>query len=634
MSWFDFFVSHAAEPQQLHGVWLVETNTGPSLATLSLWSARGYLCSFLSHSTCRPRQHLRIKAERLPPNARRPGLGQGLVLPKSTVTVRINLRDHAVMTSVSIYPYQPSLGGGTPHRLSMPFLQPSPYTHQHSLACSDMSGTPFSYPSSERQYGFGAAPSRSLPSPPQSTTMASYSAPTHSDNSSQSTPASQSLAVLGPPATDEAAMAARIYGNSLPSYSQSSLYASTPYGTYVPSPSQLVGTGLFGQNRPVAKPKSVAERYYRASAAFSPGTASFQPSPLSQSYIMPRHSTSPSYMPFQAMQQVHPALTAPPVDYLFPPHIMGSVRPETLTSVATHLGWTEVLRKRVPRTILLPAEVVRRIIPDLGYLDLIRLSSVNRDLFYNKELRGALDRCPEEEKAACVLEAENNFKQHWPGKKSRGNEAGNFGCFYCFRVRGFEQFEHLPWGNKDEIDLREEDSADSDSTAAFPTAIASRKSSVAASSPRTIHDSPHHSAAGSPPMSQATLGAPGGTLSPPSPNAGNSRLGIPTAGRKRNRRAIESDQDNFALRRIKLHWDKRRFCIECGVNARFYQPGDIIIPNKIGDHKQRTHLLWVCQCYQVHSQLAVPECQECGANCPYSNRQPLDLLNPNSRWRE
>ncbi|KAH8899462.1 hypothetical protein GQ53DRAFT_758658 [Thozetella sp. PMI_491] len=362
-------------------------------------------------------------------------------------------------------------------------------------------------------------------------------------------------------------------------------------------------------------------------------------------------------------RQAHPAgpmYVAPKVEYQFPPDLMVKVRPETLNTIVTHLNWSSWVKSRQPRSRWLPPEVISRLIRYLDYTRLVRLSSVNKDLFYNDELKTTIENRPEIEKSGCVALAEKLFKQHFPGKKGKDPCPGNLGCYYCFKVLPYDRFEHLSWNiapknpKSEHDDLDEENEAGfhtpsplpkhrqasvASVTSSFPSSSlllestsptmtgitkSSRQSSVALSSPlSSSYDSPRHSTTSSPPIGKLQTPAPYGPsasmASPPDVCLETAKKSS-KAGKKRSRPITDDEEAHYALQRVKKHQEKRRFCIECGAKNRFYEPGDLIQPNSVDNGKAKTqhNTLWICGCYRLHSQLTYPTCYDCGRSARYS----------------
>jgi hypothetical protein len=94
---------------------------------------------------------------------------------------------------------------------------------------------------------------------------------------------------------------------------------------------------------------------------------------------------------------------------------------------------------------LLPPEIFQKILSCLCYRSLIAFSCTNRYLHNAVNPQTA----SQEDKRAFVRHAEMYFPQHFPiqdedwpsqiSENSTGNDrTGNFACYSCFRVRGFE----------------------------------------------------------------------------------------------------------------------------------------------------------------------------------------------------
>ena len=193
----------------------------------------------------------------------------------------------------------------------------------------------------------------------------------------------------------------------------------------------------------------------------------------------------------------------------------------------------------------------------LDYLDVIRLSQVNRWLYNAIKIA---DWVPEEDKIALVLKAEQEYKRYSlrtssaPDLDHLGRDSGYLGCYHCFRMRPHCEFELMRYQGSEELE-------DGDSEVPAP-----RKT------PR-LHETSNQ------------YYVPGITRSSIVPQSKSF-----------------SDQTSP---RVKETWGTRRFCIECGVRKKYYRPGALIdlrsekqgkeTRGRKGD-KEGKEAKWICKC--------------------------------------
>jgi hypothetical protein len=244
----------------------------------------------------------------------------------------------------------------------------------------------------------------------------------------------------------------------------------------------------------------------------------------------------------------------------------------------------------------LPQSVLQNIVSHLGYLDIIRLSWVNRWLYAHVDL----SKVPEEKKIALMLRAEQEYKRYSlrtsassaPEVDHVGRDSGHLACYHCFKMKPPREFELFRYNPLEEGDDNEaEASTPGQKPAPPPTS------------------NPHYD-----------------------PSITRSSLGKKTE-------KMNYDQSSP---RIKETWGTRRFCIPCGVEKGFYKPGALIElrsekpggkerKGRKGD-KEGKEAKWICNCYKIHKKPETLVCDECNGLTPMSQNRgpPMDRTSPHS----
>ncbi|KAL2199031.1 hypothetical protein P885DRAFT_31790 [Corynascus similis CBS 632.67] len=187
--------------------------------------------------------------------------------------------------------------------------------------------------------------------------------------------------------------------------------------------------------------------------------------------------------------------------------------------------------------------------------------------------------------------------------KKPGKEFEFFACYHCFRFKGFDRFEaqkHTTSVFRGEDDF-EEDSG----TTSSSTATAKREKSFTPSSSRSPSANPHYD----PTLTRSSLRASS------SSTTGRGCRATATATSSATSPAASGDLLAHMHPRTKRTYGQRRFCVDCGLKAGFYEPGDLIElqkPRKKGD------AMWVCRCKKLHSRMDGAQCHDCNSIAPLS----------------
>ncbi|KAL2166912.1 hypothetical protein VTG60DRAFT_2020 [Thermothelomyces hinnuleus] len=194
-----------------------------------------------------------------------------------------------------------------------------------------------------------------------------------------------------------------------------------------------------------------------------------------------------------------------------------------------------------------------------------------------------------------------------PEQKKPGKDFNFFACYHCFRFKGFDQFEaqkHTPL-----VFREEDDSEEASGTTNALTTTKRREQSLTPSSPsRSPPANPHYD----PSLTRTSLRAGSSSSSSSSSStAGRGRRAVGGGG------GAPASDDPFAHMhpRAKRMYGQRRFCVDCGLKAGFYEPGDLIElqkPRKKGD------AMWVCRCRKLHSRMDSAQCHVCNSIAPLS----------------
>ncbi|KAK3939653.1 hypothetical protein QBC46DRAFT_262651 [Diplogelasinospora grovesii] len=246
---------------------------------------------------------------------------------------------------------------------------------------------------------------------------------------------------------------------------------------------------------------------------------------------------------------------------------------------------------RPSRLQQLPIHILLEIQKHLGYLGSISLKCVNR---YFKEIIDPT-LCSVDDKIEGVMYAEQNFRQHYPGRLSalpagderRGKREwelknpGNFGCYHCFRVLAPEQFELFKWNIT--VDRTEDSNEDEGAVQLNIDSLAPNH---------------HHSSSS---LSGVGMGMGMG-------------MGIGGSATGTTATACLTGADYCISPRVKSTWGVRRFCIPCGIRLKFYKPGDLIYLQRAS----RDQAAWICHCWKTHVRPAELSCQDCGSFVPLS----------------
>lgn len=212
------------------------------------------------------------------------------------------------------------------------------------------------------------------------------------------------------------------------------------------------------------------------------------------------------------------------------------------------------------------------------------------------------DQLPEEMRHNGVFQAEANYGRdedesnrpdsHPSPRKSNNKSPPWFGCYHCYRLKLFHNFELFQWN----ISPKDTDESDDESKIAGSTSI-TRSGQVGSPPPRS-----------SPPTSNPHY----------DPSLTGSSLRAAAAS---NRRASAFTGDNSSSSTnpaaprdiVRATWGTRRFCVECGLRHRYYQPRDLIY---VHNPPKKDYALWVCACWKLHDRPRVVECQMCGEHTP------------------
>ncbi|KAK0657155.1 hypothetical protein B0T16DRAFT_53440 [Cercophora newfieldiana] len=468
------------------------------------------------------------------------------------------------MTEVTSYPNPHDLGAS-----SRRLLAPAPSSRAQFFAPEILTNMSFP-PTSQSYYG---ASRQSLGARSSSVSSSSSSASYNAASSRILSPA------LPPPASSTARVGATAthrqqnFVHRPPYVSQSQspfIFSSAPQFL----PSQTVAQ--FPLCAPVPTPRSFPQ--VSAFGFQQRATPSLPPTMAYQSYP----SGYPPYSTYQAPSQLLQS---------YPQHY--------------HVEMQDRYRPSIFGSSSLPLSVLQNITSHLGYLDVIRLSWVNKWLHAHVDP----DKVPEEEKIALMLRAEQEYKRYSlrtsapsaPEVDDVGRDGGYLACYHCFRMKPPQDFELFRYnGSEDADDNETEASTPRQTPASLPTS------------------NPHYdpSITGSSIASRNKTGSKGKIFG-----------------------QTTFDQSSP---RIKETWGTRRFCIPCGVKKGYYKPGALIElrTEKPGSkerkgrkgEKEGKEAKWICNCYKIHKKPETLQCETCNGLTPMSqNRLPrVDSISPYS----
>jgi hypothetical protein len=240
--------------------------------------------------------------------------------------------------------------------------------------------------------------------------------------------------------------------------------------------------------------------------------------------------------------------------YQAPSELISSYQRQSLVRMQDHH------RPSIFGSSSLPQSVLQNIVSHLGYLDVIRLSRVNRWLHAHVDL----GKVPEEEKIALMLRAEQEYKRYSlrtsapsaPEVDHVGRDSGYLACYHCFKMKPPREFELFRYNPLEDGDDNETEASTPGQTPALPPT-----------------SNPHYD----PSITRSSLG-----------------------------KKTEKTNYDQSSPRIKETWGTRRFCIPCGVEKGFYKPGTLIElrSEKPGGkerkgrkgEKEGKEAKWICNC--------------------------------------
>ncbi|KAK4136626.1 hypothetical protein BT67DRAFT_432436 [Trichocladium antarcticum] len=307
------------------------------------------------------------------------------------------------------------------------------------------------------------------------------------------------------------------------------------------------------------------------------GTLPQQPSPLSYQTFHP----PPMYPSQYAATSYHssPALPSYQVPLVRPPMSM-IARPESPKE--------SFLLKMLQR---LPAVVVAEIHKNLTWFEcwkVYRVCRWMRDHFHP-------DRLPEDMRFAGVFYAEQYYGRygqpdtpdHSPTvtKRSADNKKGPpwFACYHCYTIKGFEHFELYKWN------ITSKEGAHSEGNSPR------LKQEYTPPSTPTPTGNPHYD----PTLTRSSLAA-------------AARNGRQTSSTLSIHREGSPKPENP---RIRETWGIRRYCLDCGLSKRIYQPNDLI---ELRKQIKPREAAWVCGCWKIRWRPERLHCADCGYHTPLS----------------
>lgn len=328
---------------------------------------------------------------------------------------------------------------------------------------------------------------------------------------------------------------------------------------------------------------------------------------------MPQHPPPLSFHGYHSVHSMYPSFSTTPYHSspALPPYQTQQVanrsmptRPETPKEESLFMRFLQNL----------PPNVIFQLQRHVGWFHCWKLARVNhwcREHFHP-------DRLPEEDKIAGLLYAEQNWGRYdekpssvavaGPRKNGKTRDPTWFGCYHCFTPREAHFFELTTWNHSSQDNNDSEEEATS-------------------SAPQSQSPPPL------PPSSQAvstTL-----TILPPNPQSnphywpGLTRSSLAASASRATRRASSTSSTDGSTTsssgnpasssrpsfRAQKTWGQRRFCIECGVRKRFYEPGDVI---ELQKPLKPNDAMWVCKCMRLHSRPQDVRCLDCGMHVPLS----------------
>ncbi|KAL1837470.1 hypothetical protein VTJ49DRAFT_3750 [Mycothermus thermophilus] len=249
----------------------------------------------------------------------------------------------------------------------------------------------------------------------------------------------------------------------------------------------------------------------------------------------------------------------------------------------------------------LPTEVIQNIRTKLGYRSCWPLILTSRWFQLHFYPDHPADYFTKEERFVGLLEMEkwsvygNPDSDASRKKKNKEKDLAWLACYHCLRPRSlqyFERYKHTNPSFKDNI-------SDDDDGGKKPTR---RHSPYFPPTPRSSSATPpaanpHYD----PSLTRSSLRA-----------SRNTRMPSPTGSTA----SSEPGETRLEVRQKKTY-NLRRFCIDCGLRLRIYEPGDLIEVHRPPEGKPND-AIWVCGCYELRHRADEAQCGECGYNCPFS----------------
>ncbi|KAK0629997.1 hypothetical protein B0T17DRAFT_206824 [Bombardia bombarda] len=400
--------------------------------------------------------------------------------------------------------------------------------------------------------------------------------------------------------------------------------------THTPLPSSLVlSPPHYLQQPQVNSQMPMYQRQISAPGAYAqPSAFAYHMSPLpSQPSPLSFHVFPPIYSSFSASSYQEP---------LSPPATAAASMSQYSTSLTSYQP--QQRGRHGPSGFQkLPAEVLNLLKFHLGYLGVIALSRANKwcySIFDPNE-------CSHDEKIAGVRDAEKFYRRYFPNRKptppvsSIGNgrqqgrgmaprNPGFFACYYCYRIKGPDQFELFTWNNSPAKDVNCKTELDPDLDDAYDHGPDQESISTSSRGPFAgIYLPPSAPLSG--PSSQNQFYDP--TLTRTELDAkikmekekakrrasSSSAAAAAASTFKQHSGSNNSYQDHNVSPRIKSTWGQRRCCVPCGLQHDVYGPGDLIEL-----FTGKNDAVWICYCRKTHRRPIELSCQDCQAFIPLS----------------
>ena len=214
------------------------------------------------------------------------------------------------------------------------------------------------------------------------------------------------------------------------------------------------------------------------------------------------------------------------------------------------------------------------------------------------------DNYPDENaRVANMLNAEKNEGRDecedsgMPVAKKSNKGFQYFGCYHCFRFKGFQHFESQKHGNSV---TRDDD--DAEERAMTPYSAATTVKAEQSCTPPSSHTTspaanPHYD----PSLTRSSLKA-SSTAGGKGPHRASSEAFSDSHSQQQHPRRAET-------------WGQRRYCVECGLKKGFYLPGDLI---ELHRPSRARDAIWVCRCWKLHNRLDETQCLDCNSITPLS----------------